>query len=102
MSSPPNVSFEIQVLTDKNWVVAEFASDEAKAKAFADNLLQKGNHSAVRVVRDRRGADGLHKETIIQEKTAIPRSTGPDVRCRQCPRRRSAVTLAISMISMRA
>ncbi|MBC7906445.1 MAG: hypothetical protein H7Y60_06815 [Rhodospirillaceae bacterium] len=79
MSSPPNVSFEIQVLTDKNWVVAEFASDEAKAKAFADNLLQKGNHSAVRVVRDRRGADGLHKETIIQEKTATPRSTGPDI-----------------------
>lgn len=79
MSSSPNVSFEIQVLTDKHWVVAEFASDEAKAKAFADNLLQKGNHSAVRVVRDRRGADGLHKETVIQEKTATPRSTGPDI-----------------------
>ncbi|MBX9633946.1 MAG: hypothetical protein K2X44_03105 [Magnetospirillum sp.] len=79
MSGPPNVSFEIQVLTDKHWVVAEFASDEAKAKAFADNLLQKGNHSAVRVVRDRRGADGLHKETVIQEKTATPRSSGPDI-----------------------
>lgn len=79
MSSSPNVSFEIQVLTDKHWVVAEFASDEAKAKAFADNLLQKGNHSAVRVVRDRRGTDGLHKETVIQEKTATPRSTGPDI-----------------------
>jgi len=77
--SPPNVQFEIQVLTDKHWVVAEFATDEAKAKAFADNLLQKGNHSAVRVVRDRRGADGLHKETVIQEKTATPRSQGPDV-----------------------
>lgn len=76
--SPPNVSFEIQVLTDKHWVVAEFATDEAKAKAFADNLLQKGNHSAVRVVRDRRGADGLHKETVIQEKTATPRATAPD------------------------
>ncbi|HLO78555.1 MAG TPA: hypothetical protein VK196_19040, partial [Magnetospirillum sp.] len=75
--SPPNVSFEIQVLTDKHWVVAEFATDEAKAKAFADNLLQKGNHSAVRVVRDRRGADGLHKETVIQEKTATPKSSGP-------------------------
>ncbi|MGE5477904.1 MAG: hypothetical protein ACM3Q1_14690 [Bacteroidales bacterium] len=77
--SPPNVSFEIQVLTDKHWVVAEFATDEAKAKAFADNLLQKGNHSAVRVVRDRRGADGLHKETVIQEKTATPKSGGPDI-----------------------
>lgn len=77
--SPPNVSFEIQVLTDKHWVVAEFASDEAKACAFADNLLQKGNHAAVRVVRDRRGVDGLHKETVIQEKTATPRSGGPDL-----------------------
>ena len=77
--SAPNVSFEIQVLTDKHWVVAEFATDEAKAKAFADNLLQKGNHSAVRVVRDRRGVDGRHKETVIQEKTAAPKSGGPDI-----------------------
>lgn len=77
--SPPNVSFEIQVLTDKHWVVAEFATDEAKAKAFADNLLQKGNHSAVRVVRDRRGADGLHKETVIQEKTATPKAGAADI-----------------------
>ncbi|MCR6629121.1 MAG: hypothetical protein NVV74_03185 [Magnetospirillum sp.] len=77
--SSPNVSFEIQVLTDSHWVVAEFASDEAKAKAFADNLLQKGNHSAVRVVRDRRGVDGLHKETVIQEKTAAVKSSAPDI-----------------------
>lgn len=77
--TPPNVSFEIQVLTDKHWVVAEFATDEAKAKAFADNLLQKGNHAAVRVVRDRRGADGLHKETVIQEKTATPKSGAADI-----------------------
>lgn len=77
--SPPNVSFEIQVLTDKHWVVAEFATDEAKAKAFADNLLQKGNHSAVRVVRDRRGVDGLHKETVIQEKTATPKAGAADI-----------------------
>lgn len=73
--SGPNVSFEVQVLTDKNWVVAQFASDEAAAKAFADNLLQKGNHSAVRVVRDRVGIDGLHRETVIQEKTATVKAT---------------------------
>ncbi|NFV80869.1 hypothetical protein [Magnetospirillum aberrantis] len=79
MSPPPNVSFEIQVLTDKHWVVADFANDEAKARAFADNLLQKGNHAAVRVVRDRRGLDGLHTETVIQEKTAAPRTGGPDL-----------------------
>lgn len=77
--SGPNISFEIQVLTEKHWVVAECATDEAKAKAFADNLLQKGNHSAVRVVRDVRRIGGLHQETVIQEKTAAPRRTGPDV-----------------------
>lgn len=77
--SHPNASFEIQVLADKNWVVLELASDETQAKAFADNLLQKGNHSAVRVVRDIRRLDGTHSETIIQEKTAQPRSQGADL-----------------------
>lgn len=61
-------SFEVQVLTDKNWVIAEVSSDEAKAMAFADNLLQTGNHIAVRVVRDWLRADGKHAETIILEK----------------------------------
>ncbi|CAA7623649.1 hypothetical protein [Magnetospirillum sp. UT-4] len=65
-----HVSFEIQVLSDKHWVVTQFATDEAAAKAFADNLLQKGNHAAVRVVRDYLRGDGLHAETVIQEKTA--------------------------------
>lgn len=73
--SVPNVNFEIQVLSDKHWVVAQFATEEAQAKALADNLLQRGNHSAVRVVRDRRGTDGLHKETVIQEKTATVKQT---------------------------
>lgn len=73
--SAPNVSFEIQVMADKHWMVTQFFSDEAQAKAYADNLLQKGNHSAVRVVRDRRGADGLHKETVVQEKTTTVKQT---------------------------
>lgn len=71
----PNVSFEIQVMADKHWVVAQFADDEEKAKAFADNLLQKGNHSAVRVVRDFKRLDGLHTETVIQEKTTTVKQT---------------------------
>lgn len=71
----PNVSFEIQVMADKHWVVAQFADDEEKAKAFADNLLQKGNHSAVRVVRDFKRLDGLHTETVIQEKTTTVKPT---------------------------
>lgn len=61
-------SFEIQVLEDKNWVVVEYSGDEGQAKAFADNLLQKGNHQAVRVVRDYKRTDGMHKETVVHEK----------------------------------
>lgn len=68
-----NVTFEVQVLTDKNWVIAEMAGDENQAKAFADNLLQTGNHAAVRVVRDWTRADGLHAETVILEKQSTER-----------------------------
>ena len=71
-----STSFEVQVLQDKRWVVAEVSGDEANAVAFADNLLQKGNHSAVRVVRDFRRVDGLHSETVIHEKTADDRKKG--------------------------
>jgi hypothetical protein len=69
-------SFEIQVLQDKRWVLAEVSGDEAGAVAFADNLLQKGNHSAVRVVRDFKRIDGLHSETVIHEKTADDHKKG--------------------------
>ncbi|HLN23155.1 MAG TPA: hypothetical protein VK558_04140 [Patescibacteria group bacterium] len=67
-----STSFEIQFLRDKHWVVAEIKGDEEQAKAFADNLLQKGDHEAVRVVRDFARMDGLHAETIILEKTGGP------------------------------
>ena len=62
-------SFEIQFLRDKNWVVAEIKGDEAQARSFAESLLQKGDHEAVRVVRDFARQDGLHSETVILEKT---------------------------------
>ncbi len=63
-------SFEIQFLRDKNWVVAEIKGDEADARNFAESLLQKGDHEAVRVVRDFARHDGLHSETVILEKAA--------------------------------
>ncbi|MGE5546016.1 MAG: hypothetical protein ACM33T_03895 [Solirubrobacterales bacterium] len=74
--SAPRTSFEIQVLTDKNWVIAEMATDEKSALAFAENLLQSGNHAAVRVVRDYLRGDGLHAETVIQEKKAPEKKAG--------------------------
>ena len=66
----PKTSFEVQVLEDKHWVIAEMAGDEDKAKAFAENLLQAGNHAAVRVVKDYQRIDGTHTETVLLEKQA--------------------------------
>jgi len=63
-------SFEIQVLADKRWVIADLAADEAQAKIFADNLLNSGNHAAVRVIRDFERLDGTHAETVLLEKKA--------------------------------
>jgi hypothetical protein len=74
--SGPKISYEVQVLTDKNWVIAEMAPDEAKAKAFAENLLQAGNHAAVRVVKDHERVDGSHSETILMEKKATEKAAG--------------------------
>ena len=72
-----NTSFEIQVLQDKHWVIAEMAGDEGKAKAFLENLLQTGNHAAVRVVKDYRRIDGTHTETVVVEKKADQKAALP-------------------------
>jgi hypothetical protein len=77
--SGPRVSFEVQVLEDKHWVVAQFLSDESQAKVFADNLLQKGNHAAVRVVKDWQRLDGSHTETVVHEKTGEVKGQGADL-----------------------
>jgi hypothetical protein len=62
-------SFEVQILDGKRWVLQDVVSDEAGAVQFADQLISKSNHQAVRVVRDFRRADGLHSETVVIEKT---------------------------------
>ncbi|CAA7627993.1 conserved hypothetical protein [Candidatus Terasakiella magnetica] len=74
--SSPKTSFEVHVLADKNWVIAEMAADEGKAMAFADNLLQSGNHAAVRVVKDFQRIDGTHSETVLMEKKAAEKAAG--------------------------
>lgn len=75
----PRVSFEVQVLEDKHWVVTQFMADEGQAKAFAESLLQKGNHAAIRVVKDWQRLDGSHSETVVLEKTGELKSQGPDL-----------------------
>lgn len=72
----PRTSFEIQVLSDKRWVISDMASDEGQAKLFADNLLQTGNHVAVRVIRDFERLDGTHSETVLMEKKAPEKAAG--------------------------
>ena len=72
----PKTSFEVQVLEDKHWVIAEMAGDEDKAKAFAENLLQTGNHAAVRVVKDYQRIDGTHTESVLMEKQAAVKAAG--------------------------
>jgi len=67
---PSKTSYEIHVFADKRWVITEMATDEAAARAFADNLLQTGNHAAVRVIRDFERMDGTHAETVLLEKKA--------------------------------
>ncbi|MBF0395123.1 MAG: hypothetical protein HQL38_20810, partial [Alphaproteobacteria bacterium] len=79
MSAKRGTSFEVQVLRDKHWTIAEVKTSEEQAKAFADDLLQKGNHEAVRVVRDYQRMDGLHTETVILEKTADSKKTDLNV-----------------------
>lgn len=71
--SGKSTSFEIHVLQNKRWVLTEIVGDEANAVQFADNLLNKSNYEAVRVVRDFKRIDGMHKETVIHEKAAPPR-----------------------------
>jgi hypothetical protein len=73
---PSKTSYEIHVFADKRWVITEMAADEEAAKAFADNLLQTGNHAAVRVIRDFERLDGTHAETVVLEKKAPEKAPG--------------------------
>jgi hypothetical protein len=74
--SPSKTTFEVQVLQDKNWVIAQMAGDEDKAKAFAENLLQAGNCAAVRVIKDYQRLDGTHSETVVMEKKGEEKGPG--------------------------
>jgi hypothetical protein len=72
-----STSFEIHVLRDKRWVLTEIVGDEANAVQFADNLLNKSNYEAVRVIRDFARLDGMHSETVVHEKVAV--TTKPEI-----------------------
>lgn len=58
-------SFEVLVQSDERWTIEEQRSTEAEARAIAMALIAKRRHSAVRVVKYWRRADGLVTETVI-------------------------------------
>jgi len=68
-----STSYEVQVLQDQHWVLSQIVEGEGEAIQFADNLLSRENYQAVRVVRDFKRLDGMHKETVVVEKTKAAR-----------------------------
>jgi hypothetical protein len=66
---PKSTSYEVQVFQDQHWVLSQVVEGEGEAIEFADNLLSRENYQAVRVVRDFKRLDGMHKETVLVEKT---------------------------------
>ena len=66
---PKSTSYEVQVFQDQHWVLSQVVEGEGEAIEYADNLLSRENYTAVRVVRDFARLDGMHKETVLVEKT---------------------------------
>lgn len=67
-------SFEVQILRDKRWTTQEVHQDQSTAVAAAEKLAKGATSDGCRVVQDRLGPDGLHRERVIFEKiiTDIP------------------------------
>lgn len=61
--------FEIQVMRDGRWLVADIADDERAAEKEAKRRFGDATLEAVRVVRDRATKDGLHAEKVVLELT---------------------------------
>ncbi|GEO81065.1 hypothetical protein [Pararhodospirillum oryzae] len=59
--------YEVQVYKDKRWITEEIHNDEAEAIAAARKAAQKGQVDGTRVVNDRVGPDGLHRERVVFE-----------------------------------
>lgn len=59
--------FTVQALSGDRWVLDTTYEDEAKARAYAQNLLKNSKNDGVRVQREKRRADGAYDEQVLFE-----------------------------------
>ncbi|MGB0694577.1 MAG: hypothetical protein ACPGOY_02940 [Rhodospirillaceae bacterium] len=59
--------YEVQLHRDKRWINHDLFDHEADATKVAQNLIKNPQCEGVRVVYDRMGADGLHRERVVFE-----------------------------------
>jgi hypothetical protein len=59
--------FEVQVNRDKRWITQEIHDEERPAVASAKTIAKGRQVDGVRVINDRLGPDGLHRERVVFE-----------------------------------
>lgn len=60
-------NYEVQVFKDKRWITQEVHQDERGAIAEAKKAAKTGSVDGARVIMDRIGHDGLHRERVVFE-----------------------------------
>ena len=77
---------EVAVRRDERWVIDCLASNEAEARACADELYSDESvTTGVRVVRGRFGSDGTSFETVIHEQVRSESRKAPPIRIAATP-----------------
>jgi hypothetical protein len=59
--------FEVQISRDKRWITQEIYDEERPALASAKTMAKGRQVDGVRVINDRLGPDGLHRERVVFE-----------------------------------
>ncbi|CCG08545.1 hypothetical protein [Pararhodospirillum photometricum] len=59
--------YEVQIYKDKRWITEEIYDDESGATTAARRHAKSGQVDGARVVNDRVGPDGLHREKVVFE-----------------------------------
>ena len=77
--------YEVAVRRDERWIIDCLASNEAEARARADELYSDETVMGVRVVRGRFGSDGTSFESVIHEQVRPESRKAPPVRIAAAP-----------------
>ncbi|WP_413204018.1 hypothetical protein [Rhodospirillum sp. A1_3_36] len=59
--------FEVQINRDKRWITQEIHDEERSALDTAKTIVKSRQVDGVRVINDRLGPDGLHRERVVFE-----------------------------------